>query len=134
VKDLALLFVPDLKVPALHIAAAEPARFSKVYVMGAPHGFQYSTSEGFLVDKQDYEGMWRISGAFMMGGLSGGTITDLHGDLICVPRRGVLLIAHLKKDSDNGPEALGSLTIPLPQVGYCVPLQTIKAFLEGYTL
>jgi serine protease Do len=95
-RDLALLAV-KASLPALPIAATPPALYDTVYVLGAPNGEVGSASEGMVTRlsyalEPDPDGglsqrFYRVTNAFMMPGISGGTATNTNGELIGVPVR-----------------------------------------------
>jgi len=93
-RDLALLAVKATLVP-LPVATTPPALYDTVYVLGAPDGQDGSASEGmvtrlsYAIDdgEHDEQRFYRITNAFMMPGISGGTATNTNGELIGVPVR-----------------------------------------------
>jgi len=95
-RDLALLAVKATLVP-LPVATTPPALYDTVYVLGAPDGQDGSASEGmvtrlsYALEPDSDDGMaqrfYRVTNAFMMPGISGGTATNTNGELIGVPVR-----------------------------------------------
>lgn len=116
--DLALLLVMDLvKAPILPIAKHEPALYDRLLIVGAPMGQPGIIADGMLTSKgitPRGKRLYRIQG-FIMFGLSGGTITNLRGELVAVPE--IVATWHDQ---------------PIPQVGLAVPLPAIRKFLEPY--
>lgn len=111
--DLALLAVHET-LPVLPIAAFEPALYDPVYVVGVPDGEPWTASEGILT-LLDYpvEGhsMYRVTNALLQPGISGGTATNAHGELIGVPAR---------------------VSQHTTQQGVLVPLRDVVALVKGY--
>jgi len=122
--DLALVVgLGDIDLPAVSIASLEPRLYERLYLIGAPMGFNRSATEGVLSSKTDgIEGkehkIWRVTGGFLYPGISGGTIVNSRGELVCVPET-VMLFKGL---------------VPMPQLGFCVPLGAIKTLVKGYIL
>jgi len=91
-RDLALLAVKATLVP-LPVATVPPALYDTVYVLGAPDGQDGSASEGmvtrlsYAMDDGNEQRFYRVTNAFMMPGISGGTATNTNGELIGVPVR-----------------------------------------------
>lgn len=122
--DLALLVgISDLRPPVVAIAPVEPRLYERLYLVGAPMGFNRSATEGFLSSKNDKlankpQIMWRVTGGLLWPGISGGSIVNSYAELVCVPET-VMLFQGL---------------VPVPQVGFCVPLGAVKNILRGYSL
>jgi S1-C subfamily serine protease len=93
-RDLVLLYA-KADLPALPIAAAPPSLYDTVYVLGAPDGESGSASEGmvtklsFAIEDGEHaeQRFYRVTNAFMLPGISGGTATNTEGELIGVPVR-----------------------------------------------
>ncbi len=118
--DLALLYTESpLDGPPLPIAKVAPRLYDPIYIVGNPMG-QSAASEGILADKnvqeEEYQGgiLWRVTGGLILFGVSGGTGTNIRGELVCVP---------------NMVFAIAGKT-PIPQIAYCIPLQHITKFLK----
>lgn len=93
--DLALLTVKGLvaPVPVMPIAVNAPRMYETVYLFGAPEGETGTASEGIITDTDyEYDGSWfyRVTNAFVAGGISGGTATNLAGEFVGVPARGMV--------------------------------------------
>lgn len=115
--DLALIVVQGY-LPVLPIAAHDPSLYETLFIVGNPLGMPKTATTGLLSAKNiDSENgnVWLVSGGFVLYGISGGTITNSVGELVCVPQK--VLVFH---------------GTPLPQIGFCVPLPTIKRFLKPY--
>lgn len=123
--DLALLQIMSTDFPnkwEARLACKEPKRLDKVYVVGNPMGRLYSSVTTGIVSsmQRDYasipfdndkpeEGLMQVS-AGVIGGNSGGSVYNEEGDLIGVP-------------------VLANRTNEV--IGFAVPLDVIKNFLEG---
>ncbi len=121
-RDLATLLVAgDLGIKPMRVAMFEPNLYETLYVMSSPLGIPQTGSEGVLYSKNRSLGeptpRWAFTG-FMLPGSSGGTITNIYGELVCVA------------------EAIhtSEITGMVPELGYCVGLQDIKFFLSEYRL
>jgi serine protease Do len=117
--DLALLRVhTPRRLPSLPFARGWEL-YQRVWAIGAPAAEPGQLSEGFLTSftdknpgcpKQEY---WRITGAFIFMGISGGAIVNTQGELICVP--------------SNVRTYSGQV---LTQHGYCVGMHDVLDFLK----
>lgn len=115
--DLALLIVPTLTdASPLPLAKAEPKLYDRLVIVGSPMGQHRVVADGMLTGKFDLPRgrVYRIQG-FIMFGLSGGTITNLRGELVGVPE--IVAVYH------------GQV---IPQVGLAMPLPVIRKFVEKY--
>lgn len=87
--DLALL-ATRVVLPVLPVATKAPELYDTVYLVGAPDGEVGSASEA-LITSLDYPvdkvTMYRVTDGLMMEGISGGTATNVQGELIGVPAR-----------------------------------------------
>jgi hypothetical protein len=104
------------------VADVEPRLYETLYVVTSPLGIPQTGSEGVLYSKNRILSMgstkrWAFTG-FILPGSSGGTITNVQGELVCVA------------------EAIVANTVlPLvPELAYCVGLKDITTFLVGYKL
>jgi S1-C subfamily serine protease len=115
-RDLALLAV-KADWPALRIAAFDPLLYDTVYLVGAPDGEIASASEAMITSMDVKLGngsaqeFYRVTNGVMMGGISGGTATNTHGELIGVPVRA---------------------SQHTPQQGLLISLSDVTAFVKGY--
>ncbi len=113
--DLALLVVrTNIARPPLPVAEGEPALYEALYSVAAPMGLGGTAAPALLTSKSVRRGdvdLWEVTG-FVFFGTSGGTIANARGELVAVP----VVIATF------GP-------IPVPSVGFCVPLHSIRQFL-----
>lgn len=116
--DLALLYIPSQEVGfTIPLAKKEPENYSKLYLMGAPHGRAYSAAIAILTSKYhrsdlNNQILWAVTG-FTYPGLSGGIAANVEGELVCVPSQ---------------VDISGKWGI-IPELGSCIPLPTIKKFL-----
>ncbi len=112
-RDLALLRASDgLPVPALPVAHAEPELYEPLFVLAAPMGLPGTAAPAVLSSKDLPEPeLWQITGLVFFGS-SGGTVTNAAGELVAVPVR----VAEWSG-------------FPVSQIGYCVGLPDIRAFL-----
>ena len=113
--DLALLeSAARLPALALPVATDEPALYELVYSVAAPMGLVGTAWPALLSAKIERAGaqIWEITG-FTFFGSSGGTVANARGELVGVP----VVIA-----TWNG--------LPIPQVGFAVPLPSIRTFLD----
>lgn len=117
--DLALLATgPGLGVPALPLATEEPALYEALYTIAAPLGLEGTVAPGVLTAKHRSSAsiagaLWQLTGLVFFGS-SGGTVTNDRAELVGVP---------VVVSTWSG--------IPIPQIGLCVPLETIRAFLDS---
>lgn len=124
VHDLALLIVAkEGKWPVVRLASAMPELYSRVWVIGSPVGMWGQITEGLLtkllvhLPDNQAKTLFRISGAFVYPGISGGTAVDESGKLVCVPSNGFSIHGQV-----------------LTQLGFCIALDDIRAFLVGYRI
>lgn len=114
-QDLAIVStVSALGVPALPIAATAPEVYDALFVVAAPLGLPGTAAPAVLSSKALRGGagaLWQIT-SFVLFGSSGGTVVNTRGELVAVP---------------VGVATWGQ--VPVPQVGLCVGLETIRAFL-----
>lgn len=114
--DLALLFTPkELNRPAAKIAIRFPENYETLYTVGCPHAIQ---RQAFIerISAKDItihgEHLWIVDGT-VISGMSGGGIFNANEELECVIRA-----VELNKDKT-----------PDPNVGLCIPLDTLQKFL-----
>ena len=113
--DLALLRTDEpLAAPALPVAGTEPDLYEEVYMVAAPLGLAGTATPGLVTAKLERDGaaLWEVTGLTLFGS-SGGTVANARGELVAVP---VLVSAW------NG--------LPIPQIGFAVPLRSIHIFLD----
>ncbi len=119
--DLALLaFKVGVDVPPLRLAPLEPVRFEKLYLLGAPLHMGGTAMEAILTRKDlswNDNPLWQLTTTIMLPGISGGTAVNIAGELACVPQ---------------SVRTLGDGIVP--QIGFCIPLNTVKNFLREYSL
>ena len=106
----------DLGAVPIHVATDEPLMYQTLYAVTSPLGIPLVGSEGILYTKAP-SGKWGFTG-FIMPGSSGGTITDAHGNLVCVAE--AVVSSH-------------AFDI-VPELGFCVGLARIKEYLKDYNL
>jgi S1-C subfamily serine protease len=114
-RDLALLLSDaPLAAPALPVAAREPDLYEAVYMVAAPMGLAGTAAPGVVSAKLERDGaaLWEITGLTFFGS-SGGTVANTRGELVAVP---------VVVSTWNG--------LPIPQIGFAVPLASIHAFLD----
>lgn len=131
--DLALLFVPRVRLPSLPVAREAPQIADNLFVIANPKGFFRVLSPGFLVNK-DLEGLWQYWG-FALPGSSGGSVIDVAGQLVCVANAGVVDVYPVFVGPRMSPEALVGVTgVPSGFLSFCIPLSDIQEFLKGASL
>jgi S1-C subfamily serine protease len=111
-RDLALI-AAELDLPALPVSTHYPQLYDSVYLLGAPFGERGLASEAIItdIDVMFNDQLWyRLTGGFMAGGISGGSLINAQGELIGVPARANKVY---------------------PQLGLAVPLSSIRSFLRG---
>lgn len=130
--DLALLaWEPGPLERAVPVATTLPPLYSRVYVVAAPGGYVGTATAGFFsgfdsfdesgaasADPHNGEPMMRVTGALVYPGASGGAIVDTEGRLVGVADACTML---------RTPP--GSSDVPVPQLGFAVPLPTVREFL-----
>lgn len=114
-RDLALLRTEvPLGAPALPVAASEPDLYEPVFMVAAPMGLPGTAAPGVLSAKLEHGGatLWQLTGLTFFGS-SGGTVANARSELVAVP----VVIA-----TWNG--------LPISQIGFAVPLGSIRSFLD----
>ncbi len=114
-RDLALLESDaPLAAPALPVAAREPDLYEAVYMVAAPMGLAGTASPGVVSAKLEHDGaaLWQVTGLTFFGS-SGGTVANARGELVAVP----VIVSTWN-------------SIPIPQLGFAVPLPAIHTFLD----
>ena len=114
-RDLALLRSDaPLAAPALPVARSEPELYETVYMVAAPMGLAGTAAPGVVSAKLGPDGaaLWEITGLTFFGS-SGGTVANARGELVAVP---------IVVSTWNG--------LPIPQIGFAVPLGSIRTFLD----
>lgn len=122
--DLALLLTfGALDAPAMPLAKKEPPLYSHVFVIGSPSGHPGTVAPGLLTLKSYPSDLvknlllWQIT-SLIYSGSSGGTVIDEGGSLIGVPQSASITA-----------QPCGSFVM-IPQIGFAVPLHTIREFLS----
>lgn len=120
-KDLALVRVRKLPLPALPLASSEPDLYEKVWVLGAPEGYHGTAVESILCGRDGSNGdpdeAYQLSG-FSSPGASGGTVGNFNGELVGV-------ITGIRHDGHR----------PINNIVFATPLPKIKEFMaEGNAL
>ncbi len=83
--DLAILKISAQDLDTLPLAATIPPVGSKVIVIGAPRGLDFTVTEGIVSAKRVLEGhAWIQMSAAISPGSSGGPVLDAHGNVIGV--------------------------------------------------
>lgn len=84
-RDVALIEVEGVRLPAIHIATIEPSLAETVYAIGAPYGedLQGTVTEGIISSMRLYDGhSWIQSDAAINPGNSGGPLLNKQGSII----------------------------------------------------
>lgn len=121
--DLATLVTfGSIGLDVLPIATEEPALYDPMYTLTSPLGIPQTGSEAILYSKtkklRDMSTRrWGFTG-FIMPGSSGGTMTNVRGELVCVAEA-----------------VVANQILPIvPELGYCVGLEDIRGFVKSYDL
>ena len=114
--DLALLETRlPLPLPALPVARDEPDLYEEMYIVASPLGLFGTAAPAVLSSKtqrlQAAE-RWQFTG-FILFGSSGGTLVNRRAELVGIP----VVVATWQN-------------LPVPQLGFAVPLGSIRAFLD----
>jgi S1-C subfamily serine protease len=114
-KDLSLVRVKKLPLPALSLAPTEPELYERVFVVGSPEGYFGTATESLLCGKDGSNGdpdeSYQLSGFTSPGG-SGGTVGNFNGQLVGV-------VTGIRHDGHR----------PVHGIVFACPLGKIKEFL-----
>lgn len=139
-KDLALLMTEFTGLPAIKIAGNEPLEHERIYVIGNPLGKEDTVADGILSSKNSHpydvvNNLWQVT-SFVIYGSSGGGVFNHEGELVAIPAMVQLYPTpiYLATPGDEPMEAPLKAMVPISQIGYAIPLSSIKEFLRFYKL
>lgn len=112
--DLAVITVEKpLDIPIMPLADEEPALYQTIYLGGHPNGLGWICVTGAFQGPQREAPEFNAFSGLSFDGSSGGIVANLNCALVGI-------MAATPRDDD----------VRLPVLGFCIPLSTIKAFLD----